>query len=218
MRSIRAVERTVYWFLLLATQMARAEVGPPPGFDPAKIVWGSETNGVRAGAQVWGEAGTTVIVLVAVPASNHVSPAPPNAPTTHRWRGDYFRPTNVPPFEVQLTSSDGKTIQKGAKGASPAGFPQLVSLMGVERANTPHTGVGFYSGPPLPPIPIGSRGLLGSLELTNYFMLGTNVDLRLTVWPKIYKRRFEWADQCDRVDIPPVTIVLKPAQARPDQK
>lgn len=54
-----------------------------------------------------------------------------------------------------------------------------------------------------------SKANLGLFDLSHYFQLKKSGDFKLTVWPKIYKPSSKNQDRYERIDILPVTVVIK---------
>jgi hypothetical protein len=115
----------------------------------------------------------------------------------------YFRPTNLFCGPIELQDSFGKKIPSSKpRVISDDPYPSVFSL-NVAREHNPSSAMLFPS--PL----VNSPDLLARFEVGDYFDVKEPGEYKLTVWPKIYKRLSADDDKCQRIDLPPVTAIIK---------
>lgn len=115
----------------------------------------------------------------------------------------YFTPTNPFYDAIQLQDATGKTLPLFKAYASTSNsYPALFSLAAARKNNS-------YASSSEPRPLKSSRDTLAQFQLEDYFKIEESGNYKLTVWPKIYKRASTNDDICHRIDLPPVTVVIK---------
>jgi hypothetical protein len=189
---------------------------PAPDINSAPVVWGDETNGMRAALYVEPGDQAKISVFLRLPPGPYTN-APTGRPATglNKWPQRtsyyYFRATDctnsfVGPIELRDPSGRPVPLLH-PEVAAPATYPPSYSLHSVYfAAGRPYENT-FYSGPGTPPHGTGG-GWQPIIVLTNYFKLNKPGQYRLTVRPRVYRRVGQEGDLCYRVDLPPVTTTL----------
>lgn len=219
MRTVRLSRRPVsgrillsVWPILLSVAAAAREVvWRPPHIVAPEIVWGSETNGVRAGIYVEPHPPFRVAVYIRTcAATNLASSAGHTSREISTWiSGLYFRPTNSICALIKLSDTLGRSLP--AATLRPGSIEPFADSFSLKCARYHFQAqFGVYSGPSLPPRSLGiGDAILGTIGLTNYFQVESPGQYVLTVKPKIYKRVFQDSDLVQRIDVPAVTVRFK---------
>jgi hypothetical protein len=176
--------------------------------DPKRISWGERTNGTRAGICESKDNSPAVLIFI---QTAHTNTAPEGGESLATLiMGDYFRAVNEFLGPMELRDMDGKSVEpRRLETTNHNVFPASLSLTDVR-----HKDHYIYGGPGLPPFTLGDRSQsaewpIATVRLTNLFPLATNQDYTFTIWPKIYKRTLANPSLCYRLDIPPVTTMIR---------
>jgi hypothetical protein len=114
----------------------------------------------------------------------------------------YFGPTNLVCGPIELRDAAGRQLPSlKPRISSPAAYPMSFSLAQA-RKQRPDRRSAF------PPPLYEWAPQLAHFKLGDYFAINKPGAYRLTVWPKIYKRSIGNPDLCERIDVPPVAVVI----------
>lgn len=114
----------------------------------------------------------------------------------------YFRTTNVLSGPLKLQDPAGKEVPPTNANLVQIVFPTSFSFSDAKKHN-PHP-------PSLFPRPlVHSPELLDRFPLSDYYNVKEPGEYRLTVRPKIYRRPTTNDDICERIDLDPVTTIIK---------
>ena len=219
-------------FLLPMACPAQTTVSDKPQPEHAPLEnWGQATNGVKGGISVsWNDGpghppDVAVYVCQAPKAGSDSSSAGPvvvqrgvlyfggeditkstnrNAP---RIPPQYYRATNSFCGPIALRDPSGRQVPLLHPALSSLNaYPPTYSLR-LAQADLMGRYL-FYSGPPMPTPLMTQLPQLARFHLEDHFPVKEPGDYQLTVWPKIYKRISTTNDLCERIDVPPVSVVV----------
>jgi hypothetical protein len=119
----------------------------------------------------------------------------------------FYLPTNLFCGPISLTSKNGVIISSTQPETLSSSYPSYFSLTEVKNHfSRSHV---YYSGPPFPRPLTFPVERVAQFRIGRYFKINTNEVYQLIVSPKIYRRSATNNDLYERLDLSPVTILIK---------
>lgn len=192
-------------FVVAQTNNAQSHVG----------VHGAEINGISArlrGGSLNDE--SLVSVDITIPSADvEIASGWKRAAWGGRFK--YFEATNYKtsnsfwgPIELQDAAGQRVPLREPKINSEDA-YPATNSVMTAHQILITQYGDGPYNGLPPLPTPLSGNGTTIPFHLKDYFKLEKSGEYKLTVWPKIYKRISPTNDICQRIDLPPATMLIQ---------
>jgi hypothetical protein len=189
---------------------------PVPGMvSSSEGNYGMPTNGIFGVAQVVWDRGRDDLPIIDVRAVNtnlygfrgEPEPNPRDVLAVLRpiMMGTflYFAPTNLFCGPVQLIDASGRALPLlKPEVSSMESYPFAFSVSYAKEHN-PRPGTFF------PAALNSSSAALVRFRLSDYFDIKLPGEYSLKVWPKIYKRPDTNSDIAQRIDLPPVSVIIK---------
>lgn len=124
--------------------------------------------------------------------------------------GTFFQALNSFCGPIELRDANGLALPLLRPEVNRLEFyPEVFKFNALQPAKFGISSNSVWSGPPWPTYLRTVCPQLCRFAVKDYFAIKKPGDYRLTVWPKIYKRSADDAMVCRRVDLPPVSLMLK---------
>lgn len=124
----------------------------------------------------------------------------------------FFQPTNLFCGVIELQDAHGRKLPALRPDLnSPGSYPDSFSYAEI-RTNNPYAPMHF-------PVPLQSWwDQLARFEIRDHFVVPDPGAYKLTVWAKIYQRATTNDNVCHRLDLPPVSVMVRWGKAEPNAK